>query len=120
MNDVPFKSRLLSRKIMTDILIHGLDSRTLESLRSAVEEGFVPSSLDFGGSDGSIAVLRLIRPFKPRLQSRLVADEEMIRHVALELVRLGREVPEASWHEGAGDYAIALVRRLVEVARDER
>lgn len=50
---------------------------------------------------------------------KLVADEEMIRHVALELVRLGREVPEASWVEGAEDYAVALVRRLVEIARDE-
>ena len=53
-------------------------------------------------------------------KARLVVTEEMIRHVALELVRLGREVPEASWFEGAEDYAVALVRRLVEVARDER
>ncbi len=47
-------------------------------------------------------------PFKSRLLRKIVADEETIRHVALELVRVGREVPEASWHEGAEDYAIAL------------
>jgi hypothetical protein len=52
-------------------------------------------------------------------KARLVVTEETIRHVALELVRLGREVPEASWHEGAEDYAVAMVRRLVEIARDE-
>lgn len=53
-------------------------------------------------------------------KARLVVTEKMIRDVTLELVRLGREVPEASWVEGAEDYAVALVRRLVEVARDER
>jgi hypothetical protein len=63
--------------------------------------------------------------FKSSLLSRkagrnLVVTEETIRHVALELVRLGREVPEASWFEGAEDYAVALVRHLVEIARDER
>jgi hypothetical protein len=60
--------------------------------------------------------------FKSSLLSRkasLVVTEETIRRVALELVRLGREVPEASWHEGAEDYAVAMVRRLVEIARDE-
>jgi hypothetical protein len=55
-----------------------------------------------------------------RAGRNLVVTEEIIRDVVLELVRLGREVPEASWFEGAEDYAIALVRRLVEVARDER
>lgn len=53
-------------------------------------------------------------------KARLVVTEEMIRHVALELVRLGREVPEASWFKGAEEYAVALVRRLVEIARDEQ
>ena len=52
-------------------------------------------------------------------KARLVVTEKMIRDVTLELVRLGREVPEASWVEGAEDYAIALVRRLVEIARNE-
>jgi hypothetical protein len=104
----------------SDVFLHDLPPRTLELLRRAADQGLVPSGLDFGGDANSIVVLRLSRPFKSGVLNRLTADEEMIRHVALELVRLGREVPEASWHEGAEDYAIALVRRLVEVARDER
>src|SRR5579863_1651984 len=100
----------------SDVFLHDLPPRTLDALRHAIGQGLVPSGLDFGGDDGSIAVLRLSRPFKPSLLNRLTADEETIRHVALELVRLGREVPEASWYEGTEDYAVALVRRLVEIA----
>jgi len=114
------RSSQSERLVASDVFLHNLEPRTLDALRQAIDQGLVPSGLDFGENANSIVVLRLSRPFKSGVLNRLVADEEMIRHVARELVRLGREVPEASWHEGAEDYAIALVRRLVEVARDER
>lgn len=47
--------------VRSDVFIHNLDRSTLESLRRAVEEGLVPSSLDFGGDDDSIVVLRFTR-----------------------------------------------------------
>jgi len=114
------RSQESGRPVASDVFLHNLERSTLDALRQAIDLGLVPSGLDFGGDDGSIVVIRLSRPFESLLLNRLVADEGMIRHVALELVRLGREVPEASWFEGAEDYAIALVRRLVEIARDER
>jgi hypothetical protein len=48
--------------VRTDVFIHNLDPLTLESLRRAIEQGLVPSGLDFGGDDGSIAILRFSRP----------------------------------------------------------
>lgn len=46
---------------MIDIFLHNLDARTLESLRRALAQGLVPTALDFGGNDNSIAILRLAR-----------------------------------------------------------
>jgi hypothetical protein len=44
---------------------------------------------------------------------------ETMRHVALEIVQLGRDIPEGEWFEGAEHYAVSLIRRLVEEAYDE-
>ena len=43
---------------------------------------------------------------------------ETMRHVALEIVQLGRDVPEEEWFEDAEHYAVSLIRRLVEEAYD--
>ena len=48
--------------VRSDVFIHNLDPFTLESLHRAIEQGLVPTSLDFGGDDGSIVRLRLTRP----------------------------------------------------------
>lgn len=48
--------------VRTDVFIHNLDPLTLESLRRAIKQGLVPSGLDFGGDDESIAILRFTRP----------------------------------------------------------
>jgi hypothetical protein len=76
------------RPVASEVFIHNLERSTLDALRQAIDQGLVPSALDFGGDSGSIVRLRLSRPFKSGLLNPLVADEEMIRHVALELVRL--------------------------------
>ena len=47
--------------VATDVYLRHLEPFALQSLRRATEEGLVPSSLDFGGDDGSIVRLRLIR-----------------------------------------------------------
>ena len=47
--------------VRTDVFIHNLDAFTLESLRRAIEQGLVPSGLDFAGDDGSIVAIRLTR-----------------------------------------------------------
>lgn len=44
---------------------------------------------------------------------------ETMRHVALEIVQLGRDVPEEQWFEDAEHYATSLIRRLCEEAYDE-
>ena len=44
---------------------------------------------------------------------------ESMRKVALEIVQLGRDVPEEQWFEDAEHYATSLIRRLVEEAYDE-
>ena len=44
---------------------------------------------------------------------------ETMRQVALEIVQLGRDVPEEEWFEDAEHYAVSLIRRLVEEAYDE-
>jgi hypothetical protein len=47
--------------VATDVYLRHLEPFALQSLRRATEEGLVPSSLDFGGDDGSIVRLRLTR-----------------------------------------------------------
>jgi hypothetical protein len=42
-----------------------------------------------------------------------------MRHVALEIVQLGCDIPEDQWFEDAEHYAVSLIRRLVEEAYDE-
>ena len=44
---------------------------------------------------------------------------ETMRQVALEIVELGRDVPEEEWFEDAEHYSVSLIRRLVEEAYDE-
>lgn len=44
---------------------------------------------------------------------------ETMRRVALEIVQLGRDVPEDEWFEDATHYATSLIRRLCEEAYDE-
>ncbi len=44
---------------------------------------------------------------------------ETMRQVALEIVQLGRDVPEEEWFEDATHYATSLIRRLCEEAHDE-
>ena len=46
----------------TDIFLHHLDARTLESLRRALGQGLAPTALDFAGDDNSIVILRFTRP----------------------------------------------------------
>jgi len=41
-----------------------------------------------------------------------------MRKVALEIVQLGRDVPEEEWFEDAEHFAVSLIRRLVEEAYD--
>ena len=44
---------------------------------------------------------------------------ETMRHVALEIVQLGRDIPEDQWFEDATHYATSLIRRIAEEAYDE-
>ena len=44
---------------------------------------------------------------------------ETMRHVALEIVKLGRDIPEDQWFDDAKHYATSLIRRLCEEAYDE-
>ena len=48
--------------VATDVFLHHLEPVALKILRRAIEQGLVPSGLDFGGDDGSIVRLRLSRP----------------------------------------------------------
>jgi hypothetical protein len=47
--------------VCADVFLHNLEPHTLEALRRAVQHGMKPSGLDFGGDDGSIAVIRFTR-----------------------------------------------------------
>jgi hypothetical protein len=47
--------------VRTDVFIHDLEPDTLEALRQCAERGMTPR-LDFGGDDGSIAIIRFTRP----------------------------------------------------------
>jgi hypothetical protein len=48
--------------VATDVFLHNLEPFTLETLRRAMEQGLMPSHLNFTGDDDSIAVLRFARP----------------------------------------------------------
>ena len=48
-----------------------------------------------------------------------ILSYETMRYVALEIVQLGRDVPEAQWFEDAEHYATSLIRRLCEEAYDD-
>jgi hypothetical protein len=72
MNDeTPSRAKLLDNSptslttdnipVATDVYLRHLEPFALQSLRRATEEGLVPSSLDFGGDDGSIAIIRFTR-----------------------------------------------------------
>lgn len=54
------RSRETERLVATDVFLHQLDADTLEALRHTLEQGLMPSSLEFTG-DGSIAILRFTR-----------------------------------------------------------
>ena len=43
---------------------------------------------------------------------------DTMRKVALEIVQLERDVPEEKWFDDAENYAVSLIRRLVEEAYD--
>jgi len=47
--------------VATDVFLHRLEPWALEALRQAVEQGLVPSGLDFT-DDESIAIIRLTQP----------------------------------------------------------
>jgi hypothetical protein len=47
--------------VRSDVFIHNLDPLTLDALRRALELGLVPTSLDLGGDDNSIAIIRFSR-----------------------------------------------------------
>jgi hypothetical protein len=48
-----------------------------------------------------------------------ILSYETMRYVALEIVQLGRDIPEDQWFEDAEHYATSLIRRIAEVAYDE-
>jgi hypothetical protein len=48
--------------VRTDVFLHDLDARTIESLRGALAQGLVPTALEFGKNEDSIVVLRFTRP----------------------------------------------------------
>ena len=58
------RAKLLNREpipVRTDVFLHGLSPCTLESLRRAIEQGLIPTSLDFA-EDGTIVTLRFTKP----------------------------------------------------------
>lgn len=58
------RAKLLNREpipVGADVFLHGLSPSTLESLRRAIEQGLIPTSLDFA-EDGTIATLRFTKP----------------------------------------------------------
>ncbi len=48
--------------IRSDVFLRGLSPFTLKSLRRAIEQGLMLSSLDFTGDDEPIVILRFTRP----------------------------------------------------------
>ena len=53
------------------------------------------------------------------MSSNDILSYESLRRVALEIVQLGRDVPEEEWFEDAEHYATSLIRRLCEEAYDD-
>ena len=53
------------------------------------------------------------------MSSNDMLSYESMRRVALEIVQLGRDVPEEQWFEDAEHYATSLIRHVVEEAYDE-
>jgi hypothetical protein len=58
---VPGTSLHCGEIVRTDVFIHKLEPFTLGAIRRAVEQGLVPSGLDFTGDD-SIVILRFTPP----------------------------------------------------------
>lgn len=60
------RAKLLDRHstlVRSDVFLHRLEPSTLESLRRALEQGLVPTGLDFAGDDDEpFAILRFTRP----------------------------------------------------------
>jgi len=56
------RSSQSERLVASDVFLHRLERSTLDALRRASELGLVPTSLDFGGDDNSIAIIRFTRP----------------------------------------------------------
>jgi hypothetical protein len=49
--------------VATDVFLHNLEPFTLEALRRAIEQGLVPSGLDFiADDDDSSVIIRFTRP----------------------------------------------------------
>jgi hypothetical protein len=58
-------AKLLDRQpvpVRSDVLLHGLSPFTLKSLRRAIEQGLMPSGLDFTGDDDSSVIIRFTQP----------------------------------------------------------
>ena len=64
LNNRPTSLTTTNIPVASDVYLRHLEPFALQSLRQATEEGLVPSSLDFGGDDGSIVVIRLTRPLR--------------------------------------------------------
>jgi hypothetical protein len=56
------RSTQSERLVASNVFLHRLERSTLDALRRALELGLVPPSLDFGGHDNSIAIIRFTRP----------------------------------------------------------
>jgi len=53
------------------------------------------------------------------MRANKILTYQTMRRVALEIVQLGRDIPEDQWFEDATHYATSLIRRLCEEAYDE-
>jgi hypothetical protein len=55
--------------VASDVFLNRLETRTLDALRQALEQGLVPSGLDFADDD-SIVILRFTRPVPGKHEER--------------------------------------------------
>ena len=53
------------------------------------------------------------------MNANKILTYETMRHLALKIVQLGRDVPEDQWFEDATHYATSLIRRLCEETYDK-
>jgi hypothetical protein len=70
-------AKLLDRQpvpVRSDVFLHGLSPFTLKSLRRAIEQGLMPSGLDFTGDDDSSVIIRFAQPRAG--EARLMAGVE--------------------------------------------